>query len=86
MTVSRLVRLALNMIQNWTGRTVTGQVFCAVEENFISEYDDLVREYGKASVNRSIGREVKMELNLKNAPDREDKPMSSLIKSHQRFY
>jgi len=55
------------------------------KRGLMQEYLRLVESEGINVVNPAIGAAVKQEFQLTNAPERDETPVSTLIKSHQIF-
>jgi hypothetical protein len=68
-------------------RRTTDAVFLIIQSDreLMHDYLRAVEKEGLDVVNRRIGREVKTQLNLTNALERQIAPQSTLIQSHQIF-
>ena len=68
-------------------RNITDEIFLIIQRDreLMQSYLQAVHKYGPDVVNRKIGQVVKEEFSLENAPEREDNPTCTLIKSHQIF-
>ena len=67
-------------------KSITDDIFLLIQNNkdLMQEYLQLVEKNGISSVNMRIGRRIKEEYKLTNA-ERNEEPLSTLIKSHQEF-
>lgn len=67
-------------------KSITDEVFLLIQNDrdLMYAYLRLVEEKGLDTVNRQIGKAVKVRYGLTN-DDRENDPVSTLIQSHQRF-
>ena len=67
-------------------KKITDEIFLLIQndKDLMKEYLTLVHQHGQGVVNMGIGKEVKKQFGLTNK-DREKKPTSTLISSHQRF-
>ena len=68
-------------------RRTTNAVFLIIQSDreLMHDYLRAVECEGLDKVNQTIGKEVKQQLGLTNAPDRQQQPKSTLIQSHQIF-
>jgi hypothetical protein len=84
--VSRLVDEVLTLINQPWPEDITDQVSIAIEQNhnWLNRYNQLVRIYGKSSVNQQIGRSTLQITGLRNLGIR-DKAESSLIETYTRL-
>ncbi|MBK7380303.1 MAG: hypothetical protein IPJ03_15170 [Ignavibacteriales bacterium] len=71
---------------NLFSKRITDEVFLMIENDreLLQEYLRLVSDTKWDTVNQTIGKMVKQRYQLTNA-DRNYKPKSKLIKSHQKF-
>lgn len=67
-------------------KKITDEIFLLIQNDhkLMKDYLKLVDKYGHHTVNKGIGKAVKAQYKLNNK-DREKKPTSTLISSHQRF-
>lgn len=67
--------------------SITDQVFLLIQNDheLMHDYLRLVEDKGLDVTNRSIGKAVKHEFGLDNAPERGTSPNSTLIQSFQIF-
>ncbi len=74
------------VISNFNKR-ITDQIFLEVQgdSELMREYLGLVERNGLAVVNQAIGKAVKRRYQLTDADNREHRPLSTLIQSHQTF-
>ena len=68
-------------------RRTTDAVFLIIrsDRELMRDYLRAVEKEGLDVVNRAIGKEIKTQLGLTNAPERQAEPKSTLIQSHQIF-
>ena len=68
-------------------RNITDEVFLIIQRDrkLMQAYLQAVHKHGPDVVNRQIGKVVKEEFSLTNAPERQEYPSCTLIKSHQIF-
>ena len=87
-----LVTTAKNMVLLRKGKpsgdTVTDEIFLAIQNNheLMQCYLRLVDQCGLHNINKNIGKEIKKQFSLRNKPLRSNKPASTLISSHQKFF
>ena len=79
-------KIAEQAIAEFRKRT-TDAVFLIIQNDreLMHEYLRAVQTEGLDVVNQTIGREVKKQLGLTNASERQSEPKSTLIQSHQIF-
>ena len=86
--MSKSTQIAEEVISSFN-KTITDEIFIRIQEDrdFMRRYLEAVQEEGLDNVNKSIGKAVKAAYNLTDLEEdgREDYPISTLIKSHQRF-
>lgn len=68
-------------------KTITNNVFLFVQNDkeLMRDYLKLVQEKTLIVVNQNLGKAIKKRFNLKNYSQREIKPTSTLIQTHQKF-
>lgn len=66
---------------------LTDKVFLLIQEDkdLMTEYLDLIHQYGRKTVNPFIGKEVKTRFGLENQESRGESPQSNLIASFQEL-
>jgi hypothetical protein len=67
-------------------KSITDEVFSLIQndKDLMQEYLRLVEEHKLSSVNPQIGKRIKERYGLTNA-DRNNEPLSTLIKGYQEF-
>ena len=80
------ISLFAEKVINLFSKRITDEVFLMIENDkeLLQEYLRLVSDTKLDTVNQTIGKKVKQRYQLTNA-DRNNKPKSKLIKSHQKF-
>ncbi len=68
-------------------KRITDEIFLIIQKDreLMHKYLREIEANGLDSVNQQIGKEVKKAYGLTNAEARQEKPKSTLIKSHQQF-
>lgn len=68
-------------------KTITDSVFLMIQNDreLMKEYLDLVQDKTLIVVNQHLGKAIKERFSLVNFPDRQKKPKSTLIQTHQKF-
>ncbi len=85
--MSQISTFADKVLSKFTD-SITDYVFLTIQDDrdLMLEYLRLVSDTKLDTVNQQIGRKVKERLDLTKAPQRQDSPKSTLIKSHQIFF
>lgn len=80
------VKIFAEKVIDLFSKRITDEVFLMIENDreLLQEYLRLVSDTKLDTVNQAIGKMVKQRYQLTNA-DRNNKPKSKLIKSHQKF-
>ena len=68
-------------------KTITDNVFLMIQNDreLMKEYLDLVQDKTLIVVNQNLGKAIKERFVLVKYPERQKKPKSTLIQSHQKF-
>ncbi len=68
-------------------KDITDRIFLLIQEDreLMIRYLDLVREMGRQTMNKEIGKAIKKEFNLTDGPAQNKQPKSTLIRSYQEY-
>lgn len=85
--MSQISEFADKVLNRFTD-SITDYVFLTIQDDreLMLDYLRLVSDNKLDTVNQQIGKKVKERFDLANAPQRQDSPKSTLIKSHQVFF
>ena len=83
MKVSEIAQEAMSRLN----KRITNEVFLIIQQDrkLMREYLKAVKDQGSDTVNRQIGKQVKVRYGLTNMDEREDNPSCTIIQSHQKL-
>lgn len=82
-TIKEILDTKLKHHKNKCPEDITDLVFLEIEKSYLPAYKNSVKNSGAATVNRFIGKLVRLHWNLKNL-DRCNNPKSRLISSYRK--